>query len=225
MRHTFTLLELIIVVMVAGILVSLAVPTYHILMENSRTRVCAANQKVLLRAVEAFALEQDVLPGNLSHLETEHLKRALAEVMQEEGAWKIKLAYCFIHLKEGSLAYAQTTDWVDRYVEDLQTLRCPLRPTGTSYGLNSDLNGISRSDYETTVPDNLLVIADSDNTTFAGAGGLASRHSQARFGASPLTYAVGVCRKGDAVKAYYNTEVENMDNSHDSISWGDLFDY
>ncbi|MGB9797821.1 MAG: competence type IV pilus major pilin ComGC [bacterium] len=56
-RRGFTLVEMMIVVLIIGILVSIALPNFMRARENARTRTCAANMKQIQGAIEVWAMD------------------------------------------------------------------------------------------------------------------------------------------------------------------------
>jgi len=56
-RHGFTLVEMMIVVLIIGILVSIALPNFMRAREMARSRACAANMKTIMSAIEQWAME------------------------------------------------------------------------------------------------------------------------------------------------------------------------
>lgn len=168
MKKSFTLMEIIIVVIILGILVTIGIPIYNNVMENAKVKVCETNQKVLLQAVEAYGLENDQLPGTLSDLKREHLRRAWAKVFREENPLLLKLAYFIVDWDKRSLAYAQE-GWIKRYIGDLKYFTCPKDetppPQGYSYGISKKVAKLSWQEYKNLSPDT-VIIADSDEPVF-----------------------------------------------------------
>jgi len=58
----FTLVELMVVVLVLGILVTLAVPIFNAATATARQRTCFANQRVLEGAAQTYCAETGTLP-------------------------------------------------------------------------------------------------------------------------------------------------------------------
>jgi type II secretory pathway pseudopilin PulG len=171
-KKNFTAIEIIIVVIIIGILATLVIPKYQNFMENQKAKVCETNLKVLLGAVNSFALENDKLPASLGQLKNEHIQKAYAKVLKQEKSWKIKLAYFIVNFNKGKVAFAQN------YWQEMTKLKCPADdsppPAGHSYGLNQALVDMSLSDFK-NLPDNTVIIADSNNSTFPP---VASRHNE-----------------------------------------------
>lgn len=65
----FTLLELMAVVLILGILVSIAVASYTLSLERSRRVTCQMNQRTLSNAVLSYAEQHGSLPSALSQIE------------------------------------------------------------------------------------------------------------------------------------------------------------
>jgi len=170
-KKNFTLIEILIVVIIAGILVTLGIPVYNNMIENANAKVCKTNLGVLLGALDAYGLENDQLPGSLGQLKNEHLQKGWAKVFEKENIWSLKLAYAIVDFNKRGLAYAQGA-WVDRYLGDLKYFRCPSDntppPDGYSYGLEQSLAAMPYADYK-ALPEDTLVVADSDTSTFVGA--------------------------------------------------------
>jgi prepilin-type N-terminal cleavage/methylation domain-containing protein len=62
-RRAFTLIEILIVVLVIGILLAIAVPSFVRARESSRARGCIANLKLIDSAKEQYALDHGTRNG------------------------------------------------------------------------------------------------------------------------------------------------------------------
>lgn len=219
MKKSFTLIEIVVVTIIIGILATLGVPTYRNIVDDANARVCVANQDVLARAIDAYALEQDVLPGNLSQLRREDIYRAFASYLQSENGLRLKLAYFIKSFSERGLLYAETEDnWVSRYVQDLTVVVCPARKGkgGRSYGMNARLQGIPLAAYR-ALPDMVMVIADSSASLIDGLSDLradGTAHSRTPYvpGAGQ-NYAVAVCKGHAAFRVYADGSLEHITSS------------
>ena len=199
-KKHFTLVEIVIVVIIAGILFTFAIPGYYNIVERAKAKVCESNLNVLLGAVEIHALENDLLPATLGQLKQEYLEKSWAKYL-EEGSWKIKLNYFIVDLTKKGMAYAQT-GWIERYVGDIKYFTCPADdtppPGGHSYGINSALGPMAYNQYK-TLPDNTVIISGSDSATFPP---VARRHKIYRPFTSPAKYALSIT-KNKEIKGYH----------------------
>jgi len=217
MKKAFTLMELVIVVIVVGILATLGYPAYKNTIENANIKVCLANQETLKSALDIYVMENDEMPGGLSQLPSETIRRAYAQVMQQKGAWKIKLAYFIVGLRERGLAYAVTLSAVDFKKklahEDWRLLTCPddarslteRQATGGSYGLWKDIAGISSRDYK-ALSDDTILIGDCNTSTFTDQTGTGLSRRHPRYGVlSSETKAYGKRKDGKNVERTEST--------------------
>lgn len=138
-KKHFTLVELMAVVIITGLLVTFGVPIIRNSVEAAKSRVCTTNLMVLQSAIEAYALENDLLPATLSQLNDRHFRSAVAQVLKRQNGFLTRLAYFVVDFDQGSLAYAGS-DFVERFLGGNRAhLRCPSdkrSPVGYSYGLN-----------------------------------------------------------------------------------------
>ena len=173
-KRAFTLMEIIIVVVVIGILATLGLPTYRNVIEDSKAKICETNLEALNTALQIYAMEHDVMPGDLSELAPEYIEKAYAHILQQEGAWKIKLAYYIVGWEQRGLAYAGLL--TDLAGGNPKLMTCPAAAPGElSYGMNSVLLNKSSSDYQSLAGDTIL-IGDCSKQTFDNASGLNARH-------------------------------------------------
>jgi len=178
-KKSFALMELIITIVIVGILATIAVPIYRNIIEDAEAKVCQANLKVLDAALNIYVMENDAMPGDLSNLSPTMIKKAYAQVMRQENAWKIRLAYSIVGWQERGLAYAGLLHDLAR--GDIGSITCPADRTppkegGVSYGLNAVLRNMRIQDFK-ALPNNTLVIADNEAAAFNDSSSLAARHA------------------------------------------------
>lgn len=208
-KKSFTLLEIMVVVVIVGILATLGVPFYQNIVENSKSTICEEHLKVLKTAMDIYAMENDTMPASLSRLPQEYIKRAYVSRLGQKDAWKIKLADFILNLKERGLAYAEPfLNILTR--GDISLLTCPRDPSppaqgGISYGVYADLGdtngdgkGMSSQEYRDLIPGTAL-IGDSDSAIFTNSSELIFRHN--RYGIlTSERYALSIQKNGEIVK-------------------------
>ncbi len=173
-KKAFTIMEIIIVVVVIGILATLSFPIYQNVIADSEAKVCETNLEALNTSLEIYAMEHDGMPGDLSELSPEHIQKAYARILQEKGAWKIKLAYYIVGWEQRGLAYAGLLN--DIAGGNMKLMICPAAVPGErSYGMNSALAHITSQDYR-ALSDDTLFIGDYENATFTNLTDLKERH-------------------------------------------------
>jgi len=59
----YSLIELMIVVVLLGILVSVAVPQYFASVKNARAVQCTSNRGAIVRAVITYITQENIIPG------------------------------------------------------------------------------------------------------------------------------------------------------------------
>jgi prepilin-type N-terminal cleavage/methylation domain-containing protein len=206
-KIAFTLVEILVVVVILGILVTVGIPTYRNLVEEQKAKVCQTNLEVLKKSLEIYIMEHDVIPASISQIPSEYLEKAYAQILQKKGAWKIKLAYFILDWQKRGFAYAAfLKDGIAK--GDVTLITCPSDNTspaagGVSYGINSALAGISSQEYR-LMPGGTLLMGDCDSTVFYDPSGLSKPHGHQVF-FSVTKYAQGVIKEGDIVKVEEST--------------------
>jgi prepilin-type N-terminal cleavage/methylation domain-containing protein len=203
-KKSFTLMEVLTVLIIIGILATLGVPAILNTIEESRARVCEENLKALKAALDIYAMENDQMPAGISKLPNEYIRRGYAKVISSRDkkfAWKVKIGEFFERLEHKNLAYAGNPKPYLNLKEDLakgnlNMISCPLDKTspvssagGISYGLRSGLVNMTNKEYRDiltlgspTYDPNYLLIGDCDNATFSNAGELSAyRHKRGDY--------------------------------------------
>jgi len=165
-KKSFTLLELLLVTIVVAIFATLGYPAYRNMLESANDKVCQTNQKALAAAVRIEVMETDIVPADLSRLSPQSLEKAYAQILKRKGAWKIKLAYLIVGLKERGLAYAGRL-LTDAAGGNLRLLTCPLDKTppaegGISYALNAAIADKDRQTFACFEETGAALIGDCD---------------------------------------------------------------
>lgn len=180
----FTMTEILIVIVIIGILATIGIPSYQGLIANANAKVCQNNLKALANALDTYAMEHDVMPGDLSELPSGYIEKAYARILQEKGAWKIKLAYFIVGLRDRGLAYAGLLEDIAR--GNINLITCPADSDppargGRSYGINSRVRNLSAQDYRNLAGDTLIV-GDCNSAEFQNERQLALVHRGGVFG-------------------------------------------
>lgn len=178
-RAGFTLIEIIIVVIVVGILATVAIPTYQIIVEKSKEKICETNLNILKSALDIYIMEHDTMPASLSELPEGYIENSYTQFLQQKGAWRIKLAYFILGLEKRNLSYAEPL--INILGEgNTRIITCPsdLTPPeagGFSYAVNNTLANMRYRDYKNLSGD-ILLIGDCENSTFTNLSELSERH-------------------------------------------------
>lgn len=188
-NKSLTMLELIIVILIIGILVTFGLPVYRNIVEDYKNKVCEANQYTLITALDIYALEHERMPGDLSEIPDEYLQKAYARMFQQKGSWKMKLAYYIIGWEQRGLAFAGLLQ--DLAKGNIRLITCPADntppPEGRSYSMNSVLKNMTFQGYRNLDPGTLL-IGDSEKASFDSIGELEPRHRRYTIGTIHRNY-------------------------------------
>ena len=87
LNRGFTLLEIMIVVMIIGMLVTMAMPTFIRARSNTQTAVCLNNLRMILTAKSTVALEENLNNGGIvdpADIDP-FLKKPFAEMVEPAG--------------------------------------------------------------------------------------------------------------------------------------------
>jgi len=209
-KGAFTLIEVMVIIVIIGILGTLGFPVYQNFVDNTKLVVSQKNQEALLKAIDIYLMENDQVPADLSSIPPAILDRAYAQVLKEPGSWKVPLAYSILNFKFINEAYAtyppahSTQDFLLNKIAkgQMKLLVDPSdrTPYGSctncvSYGLNSDLAGMTLPDYQ-ALDGETVIIGDCDTATFTSLEDLAfNRHKEYLPLQPPVAFAL-VTTKG-----------------------------
>lgn len=226
MKKGFTLLEIVIVLVVLGILATLSLPLYQNTIENAKIKVCETNLKAIRAAIEIYGLENDRMPGSISQLKPEHLRKAWAKIFKEENSWKIKLPYFIIDLQNKGLLYAQDS-FVRRYLGgDIKLITCPKDETpprwrddgtieGRSYGINIIVAEKNYKEYKNLDKDT-LVVGDCEAETFESPERLTARHISWKI-TGKKKYVITITKGGEKeIKQFLRCAPQSYDRVRES---------
>lgn len=166
-KKAFTLLDLLVALLVLSILAAISVAGYQGYRDQTAMLIDETNQKVLQAAVKLYAYDNNSLPGSLSDLRPEDLRRAYALVVGGRGSYTM-LAY----LKEvlgGEVAEAAPLP-ARYYQNNPSIVRCPSDSNGgVSYQINSFFANQPLSRLLLPANQNVELIFESDTGGDAGA--------------------------------------------------------
>jgi competence protein ComGC len=168
-RRSFTLVEMMVIVVIIGILATLAVFGYAGAVEKAKLDSCETNLKALKSALDIYMMEHDAVPGSMAMLPDSYIERGFARVLSGPGGLRRRLANFILELDSRGNAYAYSYFVLNTLARgDRKMVVCPAQrspaPWG-SYGINSALLGMSAVDYRNLGP-RVAVLGDSDSPDF-----------------------------------------------------------
>lgn len=194
----------LLIIVLLAIAITLAFPMYRAnVVENARSKVCESNLKTLKTALDLYAAEHDIMPGDLSSLPEPYIRKAYAKVLKQENKFSITLARAVTKWDQRGIAHAGLLHDLSGLGADLLT--CPADETppeqgGVSYALNERLRSMTAREYS-LLPGNYILLVDCDREAFRDLTHLASRHEFTVFSNSRY-YANSITRDG-SISRYY----------------------
>ncbi|MBI3317558.1 MAG: type II secretion system protein [Candidatus Omnitrophica bacterium] len=142
--RAFSLTELLILMVVLGVIASMAVASVQGYQDRTAMLIDETNQKMLFEAVKIHAIDTGTVAGTLSQLRPDDLEKAYVRVM-ERGRPYTFFAFLMDPLGVGT---AEAEPLPSKYYNhDKKVLTCPvdphnpLRGDGVSYAINGEFRG------------------------------------------------------------------------------------
>jgi prepilin-type N-terminal cleavage/methylation domain-containing protein len=88
-KKGFTLVEIMIVVAIIGLLAAIGIPSFQKARENSRTKACINNLRIIDNAKEQDALENNLNVGGTSANYTDYIKGNALPVCPASGTYTV----------------------------------------------------------------------------------------------------------------------------------------
>lgn len=217
-RKGISVVGILLVIVLIGIAITMAFPMYRSnIIENSRSKVCESNLKILKTSLDLYAADHDVMPGDLSFVPHKYIERAYAQVMRQEGGMSVRLARVVTKWERRGLAHAGLLEKIAG--GSIELLTCPSDPTppeqgGVSYAMNVRLRGMSSFDYA-NLPADFVLIVDSDHQEFFNTGTISSRHEYSVFSGT-RQYANSVTKDGSISRYFQKNRLRSI-QQRDSI--------
>jgi prepilin-type N-terminal cleavage/methylation domain-containing protein len=128
-KKSFTLVEILIVLVIVSILASFSIVNYQKTVEAQKDKVCQQNLKVLQAAIDIYALENNALPLSLSQITQEQIYLAHQKVL---GSQKENILLCLLRdifgAKSAQAAGTGITPFGRYYGNDKKVFLCPSDP-------------------------------------------------------------------------------------------------
>ena len=177
---SMTLVEVLMVLVVIGILATIGYPSYRNFVEDSKAKVCANNLEIIKTSLDIYAMENDEMPGNLSLIPAEYIRRAYAKVSGRGQPLGLKIAYWVVGFEKRGLAYAGLLH--DLAKGDIKVITCPADhtppPSGVSYALNSMLKNMKSETYKNLSASTTLIADWDSESDFTSLSSCPVRHSR-----------------------------------------------
>jgi type II secretory pathway pseudopilin PulG len=149
-NKSYTLIELIIVVLVLAIISSLSVVVWSSVVDKTEQKVCIQNEFIIANAIKFYVRDNNAVPTTYGQLLPKYTDIAIAYLNKKGPAFSLKrkIYVAFLdtnnalkRLKEPKNAYADTNLLRGYIGGNGSLLKCPADHSGkaVSYGINKDL--------------------------------------------------------------------------------------
>lgn len=153
-KKSFTLIEILVVLIIVSILASVSVALYQKTVESNNERICAENLKVLQSAIDIYTIENDALPAGIAQLTPRHIYLASSLTIKERKENLLSIALRKMFSTEPALATPplDAPGFMRRHLGNKKKVLCDpadkncnescisSTPTCASYNSNLDAN-------------------------------------------------------------------------------------
>lgn len=203
-KRSFTMIELLVVIIIIAILASIAIPVYQYQVEKQKIDICTAHLEGILEALKIYGQKYDHVPSSLSKAWHEFGEEALAVVWERKKKEKdyFYLAYMstlraryilatISYLNIGVTLQAPPPESeqlpsFSQFLADTSMLKCPADDTpydgkgNISYGINAALEAKTWAEAKATSLD--FVVGDSNLAQISSKDELNKCHKKGFFG-------------------------------------------
>lgn len=192
-RHSFTIVEVLIVLIVLAILAAIGIPIYQNKVDDVKQDICTAHEEAIVEALKIYNMKYDVIPGSLAKVWRKYGNEATAIVWERRKNNGDYTYLAYISLQKfkffmSSIFSLNTLCAQPNFsstLGDRGILKCPADTSrlAIAYGLSSAAAGVRWDD----IPADTIIVSDANSD-----GSIVYRHRQ-----GDITGAVTTDKEGD----------------------------